>query len=80
MTNTSIKSSHVISMRLYIIYLHFFTHTRLQESNYFTPQGEFRVDAGGAPTLLNCLMYKLAYHRFGEVHVSMVVMVTTSLM
>ena len=42
----------------------------LQESNYFTPQGEFRVDAGGSQTLLHCLMYKLAYHRFGEVQVS----------
>ena len=41
----------------------------LQESNYFTPQGEFRVDAGGSQTLLNCLMYKLAYFRFGEVQV-----------
>ena len=40
-----------------------------QESNYFTPQGEFRVDAGGSQTLLHCLMYKLAYHRFGDVQV-----------
>ena len=39
----------------------------LQESNYFTPQGEFRVDSAGSQTLLNCLMYKLAYYRFGEV-------------
>jgi dolichyl-diphosphooligosaccharide--protein glycosyltransferase len=38
-----------------------------QESNYFTPQGEFRVDSAGSQTLLNCLMYKLAYYRFGEV-------------
>ena len=45
------------------------THTLPQESNYFTPQGEFRVDAGGSPTLLNCLMYKMAYFRFGEVQV-----------
>ena len=42
----------------------------LQESNYFTPQGEFRVDSGGSQTLLNCLMYKLCYYRFGEVQVS----------
>jgi len=35
------------------------------ESHYFTPRGEYRVDAGGAPTLLNCLMYKLSYYRFG---------------
>ena len=45
------------------------TLTHPQESNYFTPQGEFRVDAAGSPTLLNCLMYKMAYYRFGEVQV-----------
>jgi len=27
------------------------------------------VDAAGAPTLLNCLMYKLSYFRFGELQV-----------
>lgn len=41
-----------------------------QESDYFTPQGEFRVDAAGSPILLNCLMYKMCYHRFGEMQVS----------
>ena len=29
-------------------------------------QGEFRVDKGGSPVLLNCLMYKLCYYRFGD--------------
>lgn len=38
----------------------------IKESDYFTPQGEFRVDRGGSPTLLNCLMYKLCYYRFGD--------------
>ncbi|CAH1998076.1 unnamed protein product [Acanthoscelides obtectus] len=38
----------------------------IKESDYFTEQGEFRVDAEGSPTLLNCLMYKLSYYRFGE--------------
>lgn len=38
----------------------------IQESDYFTENGEFRVDAEGSPTLLNCLMYKLSYYRFGE--------------
>ena len=61
------------------MYVYSHTHLIFQESNYFTPQGEFRVDAGGSPTLLNCLMYKLAYHRFGEVHVRIVAMVTTFL-
>ena len=41
----------------------------MKESDYFTEQGEFRVDAGGSQTLLNCLMYKLSYFRFGEVQV-----------
>ena len=44
-----------------------------QETDYFTPQGEFRVDAAGSPTLLNCLMYKLSYFRFGELQVSFTV-------
>ncbi|XP_028394405.1 dolichyl-diphosphooligosaccharide--protein glycosyltransferase subunit STT3B-like [Dendronephthya gigantea] len=38
----------------------------IRESDYFTPNGEFRVDAAGSPILLNCLMYKLCYHRFGD--------------
>ncbi|ELU11110.1 hypothetical protein CAPTEDRAFT_179664 [Capitella teleta] len=38
----------------------------IKESDYFTPQGEFRVDSAGSKTLLNCLMYKLSYYRFGE--------------
>ncbi|KAJ8962588.1 hypothetical protein NQ318_000981 [Aromia moschata] len=38
----------------------------IRESDYFTEHGEFRVDSEGSPTLLNCLMYKLSYYRFGE--------------
>lgn len=38
----------------------------IRESDYFTDRGEFRVDAEGAPALLNCLMYKLSYYRFGD--------------
>ncbi|EDW66480.1 dolichyl-diphosphooligosaccharide--protein glycosyltransferase subunit STT3B [Drosophila virilis] len=38
----------------------------IKESDFFTDRGEFRVDAEGAPALLNCLMYKLSYYRFGE--------------
>uniref|UniRef100_T1J0C4 dolichyl-diphosphooligosaccharide--protein glycotransferase n=1 Tax=Strigamia maritima TaxID=126957 RepID=T1J0C4_STRMM len=38
----------------------------IRESDYFTERGEFRVDAEGSPVLLNCLMYKLSYYRFGE--------------
>ena len=40
----------------------------IKESDYFTPQGEFRVDREGSPVLLNCLMYKMCYYRFGQVY------------
>ena len=40
----------------------------IKEHDYYTPQGEFRVDKEGSPILLNCLMYKMCYYRFGEVH------------
>ena len=40
----------------------------IKEWDYYTPQGEFRVDREGSPTLLNCLMYKLCYYRFGQVY------------
>jgi len=44
------------------------TDPSVKESDYFTKNGEFRVDAQGSPVLLNCLMYKLCYYRFGSVY------------
>ncbi|KAG7202653.1 hypothetical protein KM043_009828 [Ampulex compressa] len=41
----------------------------IRESDYFTEKGEFRVDSEGSPTLLNSLMYKLSYYRFGELKI-----------
>ena len=40
----------------------------IHENDYYTSTGEFRVDRGGSPTLLNCLMYKMCYYRFGQVY------------
>lgn len=40
----------------------------IKEEDYYTPQGEFRVDKEGSPTLLSCLMYKMCYYRFGSVY------------
>lgn len=40
----------------------------IKEEDYFTPKGEFRVDREGSPILLNCLMYKMCYYRFGSVY------------
>jgi len=40
----------------------------IKENDYYTPQGEFRIDKDGSPTMLNCLMYKMCYYRFGQVY------------
>ncbi|XP_014666610.1 PREDICTED: dolichyl-diphosphooligosaccharide--protein glycosyltransferase subunit STT3A-like [Priapulus caudatus] len=40
----------------------------IKEHDYYTPAGEFRIDREGSPTLLNCLMYKMCYYRFGSVY------------
>lgn len=40
----------------------------IREADYYTPSGEFRVDADGSQTLLNCLMYKMSYYKFGLVY------------
>ena len=40
----------------------------IKENDYYTSAGEFRVDSEGSPTLLNCLMYKMCYYRFGQVY------------
>ncbi|EFJ19648.1 oligosaccharyltransferase subunit STT3 [Selaginella moellendorffii] len=38
----------------------------IKESDYLN-NGEYRIDAAAAPKMLECLMYKLCYYRFGEV-------------
>ena len=38
----------------------------IQESDYFTDRGDFRVDEEATPTLLNSLMYELSYYTFGD--------------
>ncbi|KAK4567343.1 hypothetical protein RGQ29_003239 [Quercus rubra] len=37
----------------------------IKEPDYLV-NGEYRIDKGAAPKMLNCLMYKLSYYRFGE--------------
>ena len=36
----------------------------IQEPNYFTPQGEYRVDDRASETMKNSLMYKMSYYRY----------------
>ena len=35
----------------------------IQEPNYFTQQGEYKVDAQASPAMKNSLMYKMSYYR-----------------
>lgn len=39
----------------------------IRESDYFTADGQYRVDSAAPPAMLNSLMYRLSYYRFGEV-------------
>lgn len=38
----------------------------INEIDYFSKRGEYRIDTEGSARFLNCLMYKLSYYRFGE--------------
>ncbi|CCM02664.1 uncharacterized protein FIBRA_04768 [Fibroporia radiculosa] len=38
----------------------------IQEPNYFTAKGEYRVDDAASTTMKNSLMYKMSYYRFAE--------------
>lgn len=38
----------------------------IHEPDYFTPSGEYRIDSQASQIMLNCLMYKMSYYRFGE--------------
>lgn len=41
---------------------------KIVEQDYFTRTGQYSMGADGAPAMLNSLMYKLSYYRFGEVY------------
>uniref|UniRef100_A0A914D7U3 Dolichyl-diphosphooligosaccharide--protein glycosyltransferase subunit STT3A n=1 Tax=Acrobeloides nanus TaxID=290746 RepID=A0A914D7U3_9BILA len=42
--------------------------SHIKEHDYYTKSGEYRIDREGSPTMLNCLMYKLCYYRFGGLY------------
>ena len=48
-----------------------------QESKYFTPEGEYRIDGRASETMLNSLMYKMCYYRFGEITVNTFILFIT---
>jgi dolichyl-diphosphooligosaccharide--protein glycosyltransferase len=38
----------------------------IQEPNYFTPQGDYRIDDQASQAMKDSLMYKMSYYRFSE--------------
>ncbi|KAI9469671.1 MAG: Oligosaccharyl transferase STT3 subunit-domain-containing protein [Benjaminiella poitrasii] len=40
---------------------------KIKESDYFTPQGDYRVDDQASKAMKDSLMYKMSYYRFNEV-------------
>jgi len=60
-------SSDDINKFLWMVRIGGSTDPRIKEHHYYN-MGQFRIDNQGAPTLLNCLMYKLCYFRFDEVY------------
>jgi len=45
------------------------TFPDIKEADYLTPEGSYRIDKAGAKAMLNSLMYRLTYYRFGELSV-----------
>ncbi|QIW97175.1 hypothetical protein AMS68_002693 [Peltaster fructicola] len=39
----------------------------VQERNYFTARGEYRIDQEATPTMRNSLMYKMSYYKFASI-------------
>lgn len=59
-------SSDDINKFLWMVRIGGTSDKSIVEDDYYTEKKEFRVDKEGSPTLLNCLMYKLCYYRFGD--------------
>ena len=39
----------------------------IKEMDYYSTAGEYKIDSSASPAMLNSLMYKMSYYRFGEV-------------
>jgi len=61
-------SSDDINKFLWMVRIAGSTDPSIKEPDYFSPEGEYRIDAGGSPTMLNSLMYKLSYYQFGTMY------------
>ncbi len=60
----SLKSKRMVK---YICFVFIVLRFLFNCVDYLTPEGHYRIDSAATKTMLNSLMYKLCYYRFGEV-------------
>lgn len=60
-------SSDDINKFLWMVRIGGGVYPEIVEKDYFDEQGRFSVERDGSEIMLNSLMYKLCYYRFGEV-------------
>jgi dolichyl-diphosphooligosaccharide--protein glycosyltransferase len=59
-------SSDDINKFLWMVRIGSSVYPEIREGDYLTSRGDYRIDKEGTPTMLNSLMYKMSYYRFGE--------------
>lgn len=59
-------SSDDINKFLWMVRIGGGVYPEIKEQDYLSPEGAYRIDAGGSPTMLRSLMYKLSYYDFAE--------------
>jgi dolichyl-diphosphooligosaccharide--protein glycosyltransferase len=59
-------SSDDINKFLWMVRIASGVFPRIVENDYFSAQGQYRVDREASNTMKNCLMYKMCYYRFAE--------------
>lgn len=60
-------SSDDINKFLWMVRIGGGVYPEIKEKDYFTPGGDYRVDKSGSPIMLNSLMYKMCYYKFGSI-------------
>eukprot|EP01137_Pigoraptor_chileana_P016397 Opistho-2@5843 len=61
-------SSDDINKFLWMVRIAGSVDPNVKETDYFSPSGEYRIDKEASKTMLNSLMYKMCYYRFGQVY------------
>jgi dolichyl-diphosphooligosaccharide--protein glycosyltransferase len=59
-------SSDDINKFLWMVRIAGSVDPKIKEADYLNARGEYRIDKMGSPTMLNSLIYKMCYYRFGE--------------